>query len=417
MMPASLRPGNSLSFIDALFTTASAIAGAGLAVKDTGTYFSFTGQAVLFLLIEVGNIGYMIFFALAVLLFGKKLSIVDKMIIKESISPAQLDLVVFVKLVFKYALVIQAVAALLLTGYWLRFFPLLEALRHGVFHAGAAFCTAGFSLFPNSFTDYRHSWFLNLVVMLTACLGAIGFFVLYDLHQLAKARLKGKEIYRLSTHTRLVLSVATCLMLGGTCYLYLSENWLQPVGYHEGLLESLFQAVSCSTTAGFNTTDIAQYNNSSLLLMIMLMFIGASPSGTGGGIKTTVFAVMLFSLYTLITNRGHISFFSRSVSPKVVARASSIGLLAFGWVFLSLLILTVTEPGLRFMDLAYETVSAAGCVGMSTGITASLSSAGKLVLTFTLLIGRIGPLLIGYSLLGRSKARGFEYPEGSVLIV
>ncbi|RYF85948.1 MAG: hypothetical protein EOO03_12530, partial [Chitinophagaceae bacterium] len=327
-------------------------------------------------------------------------------------------LVVFVQKVFKYTMVIQGISTVFLMLYWVREYSFIKALGMGLFFSASSFCTAGFSVFGDSVMSYSSSAYINLVLLITSYLGACGFFVLYDLSMYFKNKLrKEKEIYRLSIHSRLVLVITFCLLFAGTLLVYTFENLLNPVGHQESLLEAFFQVGSASSTVGLNSTDISHYNYSSLLVLMMLMFIGASPSGTGGGIKSTVFAITLFSLYTFLADRKQMTFFKRSIDNKTIARASSISFLAFGWFFLTLIILTISDPELSFIHLAFEAVSANACNGLSTGVTASLSDLGKFVIIISILIGRVGPLVVGYSLIGRTERIDFEYPKGNVLIV
>ena len=415
MLPISSSGDDTLSFIDAVFTTVSSISGTGLIVVDTATYFSLFGQMVVMVLIQIGNVGYMLFFALAVIFLGGKLSLLNKLIIKESISHSKLNLVAFVRKVFKYTLVIELFAAILLTAYWLPTMPLGEAVKQGVFHSISAFCTAGFSLFSDNLAGYKDDVFVNLVILLTSYLGCIGFFVMYDLSSFAKTKFGKNKRYRLSTHTKIVLVVSIAITIIGTVVIYLSENFFHTTDAAT-MLESLFQSTSASTSVGFNTANIGEMENSSLFIIIFEMFVGASPSGTGGGIKTTVFAIMCLALFTFIRDRKQVNTLHRSIHPGTIARAFSISLLAVFWVFFSTMVLSLTEET-QFIFLLFEAVSALGNNGLSAGITSSFSVTAKIILSLSMLIGRVGPLIVGYTLLGKRKAVNYEYPEGNILIV
>jgi trk system potassium uptake protein TrkH len=415
MLPVSSREGEGLSFINAVFTATSSISGTGLIVVDTGSYFSGFGQAIVTLLIQIGNIGYMLFFALAVVFLGKKLSMVNKIIIKESISTARLDLVFFIKKVFKYTLIIEAVSAFLLTLIFLKRFPFWEALWLGVFHSISSFCTAGFSLFADSLISYNDDVLFNLIIIGTSYLGCIGFYVLHDVSLRLKYLFRIKDRYRLSVHSKVVLVISVSIIAIGTVVIYLVEYLKQGPG-KESFLTAFFQAAAASTTVGFNSLDIASYSDPSLHAIIVMMFIGAAPSGTGGGIKMTVFAIMVIALYTFLNDKKHVHLFRRSIHPRRVARAFSIMLMAIIWNFLAIFILSITE-NLPALFILFESVSALGNGGMSAGITAELSPIGKVVLTASMLIGRVGPLIVGYTLLRDQKKADFQYPEGDVLIV
>lgn len=415
MLPISVEGVETLSFIDSVFTTTSAISGTGLIVEDTGSYFTLFGQAVILLLIQVGNIGYMIFFALAVVVFGGRLSLFNKLILKESISHSKLDLKQFVMKVFKYTFVIEAVAALLLAVYWMQDMPVLEALKQGVFHSVSAFCTAGFSLYPDNLIGYRDDYFVNAVILAASFAGCIGFFVVYDLSSYFKALIK-RVHYKLSTHSKLALYVSGSIIVIGTVLIYFVENIISQTGEASTFLESFFQSASASSSVGFNTVDIGKLERSSLMSIIIEMFIGASPSGTGGGIKTTVFAIMCLSLITFIRDRKNVNVMHRSVHPATIARAFSICFFALFWLVFTTMFLNITEDQ-QFLSLLFEASSALGNNGLSTGITASLSIPGKIILSLSMLIGRVGPLIVGYTLLGKRKALNYSYPEGNILIV
>ena len=415
MLPISVEGDETLSLVDAVFTTASSISGTGLIVEDTATYFSLFGQMVIMVLIQIGNIGYMIFFALAVVIFGGRLSLFNKLIIKESISHSKLSLMQFIVKVFKYTLVIEGVAALLLSVYWMQEMTLFEAIKQGIFHSVSAFCTAGFSLFSDNLMGYRDDYFVNAVILAASYAGCIGFFVMYDLSSGIKASLK-KVKYKLSTHSKLVLAVSLGITLLSTGLIFLIENTISETGEASTFLESVFQATSASTSVGFNTVNIANLEQSSQLGIIIEMFIGASPSGTGGGIKTTVFAIMCLSLLAFIRDRKYVNTLHRSIHPATIARAFSISLLALFWLLFTTMFLNITEDQ-QFLSLLFESASALGNNGLSTGITSSLSIPGKIILSLSMIIGRVGPLIVGYTLLGRQKAVNYQYPEGNILIV
>ncbi len=416
MLPFSLDGDNKLSLIDAIFTTTSAISGTGLIVVDTATYFSYFGQFLIMILIQIGNVGYMLFFALAVFLLGGRLSFFNKVMIRESISTSKLDLFLFTKKVFKYTFIIEAVSAFLLTIYWTKDFGFYEALRIGMFHSISAFCTAGFSLFSDNLAQFHNDYFVNLVIIATSYAGCLGFFVLYDLSNYSKSLVRKKNRYNLSTHTKLVLTTSILLLVGGTFFLAFSES-LNPKNHEYNImLTSFFQAGSSSASVGFNTVDVKVLSNSSLFSMILLMFVGASPSGTGGGIKTTVFASLMLALFAFAFDKKNVNVFKRTIKPINLARAFSIMLMAVIWVFISVLILSISENQ-EFLHILFEAISALGNNGISAGFTPELSVIGKLILSASMLIGRVGPLIIGYAIGGSIKSEFYKYPDANILIV
>ncbi len=416
MLPVSLAGNNSLSVIDAVFTTTSAISGTGLIIVDTANYFTYFGQFVIMMLIQVGNIGYMLFFALAVIILGGRLSFFNKVMIRESISTSKLDLMLFTRKVFKYTFIIEGISALLLTVYWTNDYGLFEALRLGVFHSISAFCTAGFSLFSDNLAGFHNDYFVNLSIIATSYAGSLGFFVIYDLSMYTKNLRKKNNRANLSTHSKLALTTSILLIIAGTLFLILSEG-LNPKNHEYNLvLTAFFQAGTSSTSVGFNTVNIGILSNASLLAMIFLMFVGASPSGTGGGIKTTVFALLMLALFAFIFDKKNVNVFKRTIKPVNLSRAFSIMFMGLSWIFISVLILTLTENQ-EFLHIVFETVSALGNNGISAGFTPELSFTGKIILSLTMLIGRVGPLIIGYAIGGSIKSEFYKYPDANILIV
>ncbi|MFA5011843.1 MAG: potassium transporter TrkG [Ignavibacteria bacterium] len=416
MLPVSLAENNSLSIIDAVFTTTSAISGTGLIIVDTANYFTYFGQFVIMMLIQVGNIGYMLFFALAVILLGGRLSFFNKVMIRESISTSKLDLMLFTRKVFKYTFIIEGVSALLLTVYWTNDYGFFEALRLGVFHSISAFCTAGFSLFRDNLAGFHNDYFVNFSIIATSYAGSLGFFVIYDLSMYAKKLRKKNSRAQLSTHSKLALTTSVSLIIAGTLFLILSEG-LNPKNHEYNLvLTAFFQSGTSSTSAGFNTVNVGILSNASLFAMVFLMFIGASPSGTGGGIKTTVFASLVLALFTFIFDKKNVNVFKRTIKPVNLTRAFSIMLMGLSWIFISVLLLTMTENQ-EFLHILFETVSALGNNGISAGFTPELSFIGKIILSLTMLIGRVGPLIIGYAIGGGVKSEFYKYPDANILIV
>jgi trk system potassium uptake protein len=416
MLPVSSESGTSLSFIDAVFTSVSAVSGTGITVVDTGSYFSVFGQIIILTFIQIGNIGYMLFFALAVIFFGGRLSLANKLMLKESISHSTIDLKIFIRKVFKYTFIIEFVCAVILSVYWLQHFPVLDAIKYGVFHSISAFCTAGFSLFPNNLENFGGSFFFSIIIILTAFAGGCGFYVIYDVSMFIKSAILKRTKYRLTIHTKTVLTVSLTIISIATVLLFLFESNENTAFSGNRLLYSFFQASAASTTVGYNTVDISRMNDSSLFMLVPVMFIGASPSGTGGGIKTTVFILMLISLFAFIRDRKNINIYKRNIPYSIINRAFSIGLLAVSWLFVSALLISVFEDH-SFISVLFESTSALGNIGLSAGITSDLTVYSKAVLSLSMLIGRIGPLLVGYTLLGSPKPENYEYPEANILIV
>ena len=414
IMPFSSANGQFTPFLDALFTAASAVTTTGLIVVDTGSYYNLFGQTVIMILFQIGGLGYMIFVALAVLGFGRGLSMSYRILLRESINrPTKIELIKFVKLMIYFTIAIEAVGVIALTIYFAQYFDFGKAFYSALFHSISAFTTAGFSVYPDSFIQFQSSLILNGIIIGLFLLGAAGFFVLYDLYSFAFLK-TGKIKKRLSTHTKLVISLALILNIIGVVLIFFSESDKFSSVLSEKLIFSTFQSLTASTTAGFNTIDIGAMSVPSLFYIIVMMFIGAGPGGTAGGIKLTTFGVILFSLYSELSTKKGISIFKRSISDVTVKRSLTIALLGVLWMLTAVLLLTLTEDS-TFMTILFEVVSALGTVGLSAGITAGLTSFGKIIIIITMLIGRIGPLAIGLSVVRKEKV-SVKYAEDEILV-
>ncbi|HII94875.1 MAG TPA: Trk family potassium uptake protein [Candidatus Methanofastidiosum sp.] len=407
MLPIASSSGISQNYIDALFTSTSASTTTGLIVEDTGTYYSLFGQGIILLLFQIGALGYMIGVTLMVLGLGGKISITDRILLRESVKrPTTVNMIWFVKIITIITFTIEALGALALSLYWTKDFGFNDALYLGVFHSVSAFCTAGFSLFKDGFIGYQSSILLNVVISVLCILGAIGFFVIYDVLRFFKSSYK-KEQKKLSVYTKFSFLLTVTLILFGFIIIFLSEG--------NSIMASMFQAISSSSTTGFNSVDISIMDLPSLFIMMILMFIGASSGGTGGGMKSSTFGVLVLFTYYLLKGKKDVNIFKRIISPEKIDKAFGIFITSMIFIVVALGILLFTEE-FSFISLLFEIVSALGTVGLSLGITPHLSSIGKLVIISLMLIGRIGPLAIGFSLLGKQKEISFKYPKADIFV-
>jgi trk system potassium uptake protein TrkH len=414
MMPFSSINGQYTSFLDSLFTSMSAVTTTGLIVVDTGTYFNKFGQTVIMILFQIGGLGYMIFISLAVLGFAGKISMSNRILLRESISrPTSLDLLRFTRIMIISTLLIETLGVIFLTMFWTQYFSFGEALYSAVFHSVSSFTTAGFSTYTDSFIKYGTSVTFNIIVLLIMILGSLGFFVLYDLAILFKPN--RRQPHRISLHTKLIVSLTLILTIAGAAIILFSENWETSNTAIDKILLSIFQASTASTTAGFNTLDIGTMTRASLFIIIILMYIGAGPGSTAGGIKQTTFGVILISIYNQLTGREKVLALKRRVSDETVKRALSIAALALLWFVAAVLALTISEDK-DFLKIVFEVGSALGTVGLSAGITADLTAFGKIVIIITMLIGRVGPLGIGLTILRKKKVSSYQYPEDEILV-
>lgn len=416
-----------LSVVDAIFTATSAVCVTGLAVVDTGTALTPFGQVVVLVLCQVGGLGLMTFAMFVVVLLGRQVSFRDHMVIEDTMhhSPSA-EIGKLLRYVLTFTFSVEAVGAVLLWLRWREDFPDGRAIYLSVFHSVMAFCNAGFSLFPDSLMRYRGDLYVNAVITLLIISGGLGFLVNMELRDQALMRFAGKRPPRLSLHTRVVLVVTASLLALGMAGFLVSEweNLLRGMPLSEKLLAGWFQAVT-PRTAGFNTVDYGQAATATLFFTIFLMFVGASPGSTGGGVKTTALGLLLALLRARYRGRGRAMMFERTIPHAVMDRAISVILLSWILTSSALLLLTVAEQGVaphaearpQFIDLMFEAVSAFGTVGLSTGITPSLSPAGKMLLALLMFAGRLGPVTI--ALAAGRKAPGrvrFRYAEENVMV-
>ncbi|HHT9144181.1 MAG: TrkH family potassium uptake protein [Candidatus Brocadiaceae bacterium] len=416
-LPIASTSGNSQSFIDALFVATSAISTTGLTVVDLGSFYSLFGQIVILVLVQIGGLGYMIFIVMIVLQLGVKLSLGGKLVLEESMSsPPYEEVSRFSRAIIFITLIFEFLGAVVLSLYWMREFPVKHAIYLGIFHSVSAFCTAGFSLFPDNLSAYRDNIVINVIIDILCIVGSVGFFVIYDVYNMVSRKKREDETpKKLLVHTKLVLIMLPILIITGALLIYLSE-WNTPLpSFKDRILTSTFQAIAASTTTGFNTLDTGMVKTLGLATMVILMYIGASPGGTGGGVKTTTFGVLISSTISVISMKEELILFNRRISARTKDKAFAICTIALLLIALDVLILSVTENA-SFMEIVFETVSAFGTVGLSTGITPTLSFTGKIVLVVTMLIGRVGPLAIGFSIRGKCKVVPIKYPEGGILV-
>lgn len=414
--PWAAGEAQGVGWVDAFFTATSAVCVTGLTVVDTGTRFSLFGQIVIMALIQLGGLGIMTFSIILITLSGRRLSLSGRIIVEQTFLPrAETHIYDLIRIVIGSTLIIEISGALLLY-----FFRPDDGVFSAFFHAVSAFCNAGFSLYRDNLAGFRDHVGINLVITTLIILGGLGFYVIFEsLH-----RVSGQK-HRLSLHTKLVLSLTLFLIVSGTIFFYLIESGNVLRGYPFGtrLLVSYFQSVT-ARTAGFNTIDFGQVANGTLFFIILLMFVGASPGSTGGGIKTTTLGVLIALAKSKFKGREDVDIFKTSISSRAVARALSVSVLAIliisGAFFLLLLIETGNHPfatvdrhGIEFL---FETTSAFGTVGLSTGVTAGLADLSKLLLSMVMLIGRIGPLAMAHAVGRRYGLGKFRYAEESVMI-
>ena len=359
----------------------------------------------------------MTFSTLILLVSGRKVSIKDRIIIQQGFHHgSSKNIKSLIKNIFIYALFLEVIGAFFFFLHWHGKFETLKALFLSVFHAISAFCNAGFSLFSNSFESFRSDVRINILLMVLIVLGGMGFFVLQDIRDFLKAAVRRKK-YKISLHTKIVL-VMTLILIGGGCLLILIMEWngaLSGFSLKDKIMASLFQSIT-PRTAGFNTLNIATMGHAAVFLLIMLMFVGASPGSTGGGVKTSTIGVIFAFLKSKIMARDSVNFFYRTFPPEIITKAFTVVTLGIIVISFSTFMLFLVQPEAGMKDIFFEVFSAFGTVGLSMGLTSQLTTIGKIVIIMTMYIGRIGPLTLLFAF-SREKAFGkFEYVEETVMI-
>lgn len=416
-LPLASAAGKTTSLIDALFTATSATCVTGLVVVDTPTHFSTFGQVVILLLIQAGGLGIMTLSTSLALIFGRRMGLRNKLAMQDVLD--QVDVEGMKKLILyilKMTLVIELIGALLLFVRWSGSLGGLRAAYLAIFHSVSAFCNAGFSLFSNSFVNYRYDLILNLIITFLIILGGIGFTVVADIQHTWLKRGKGSKRTSLTAHTKLVLIVSALLLLGGTLAVFFGEyhNSLQGLPWGKRLLSSYFQSVT-ARTAGFNTLGIGRLTNVTLFMIVVLMFIGASPGSTGGGIKTSTLGILVLFVRAMFRGQEKVELLNRTAPQDIVRKSVCVILLAATLIFLVMIPLLVIEKA-SFIRVLFEAVSAFGTVGLSTGITSQLSLTGKLAIALLIFAGRIGPLTVAFAVGRRKRPPGISYPEARVMV-
>ncbi|GGJ78893.1 trk system potassium uptake protein TrkH [Anoxybacillus voinovskiensis] len=414
-LPIATNDGRGLPWLDALFTATSATCVTGLVVVDTGTTFTLFGQLVILFLIQIGGLGFMTFATFFAFLVGKRISLKERLLLQEALNNLSIEGIVrLVKRVLVFTVVIELVGGILLAIRFSFDMPPVKAFYFGMFHAISNFNNAGFDLMGGfrSLTGYVEDPFVNLVICTLITLGGIGFIVLNELYEYRQTR-------RFSLHTKIVFVTSGLLVLFSMLFILLLEwhnpKTLSPLSPIGKVLSSLFQAVT-PRTAGSNTLNISDLTQPTLFLLIFLMFVGASPGSTGGGIKTTTFATLIGAVWSQIKGKEDVIFFKKRIVYDTIYKSLTVTLSGLFIVMVVTMLLTITEQGHDFLMILFEATSAFGTVGLSMGLTPELSPFGKVLIIFTMFAGRVGPLTIAYAVTLHRKPDPFRYPKGKIMI-
>ncbi|MDP8215356.1 MAG: TrkH family potassium uptake protein [Candidatus Euphemobacter frigidus] len=429
ILPFSTRSPGCMNIVDALFTATSATCVTGLVVVDIGSYFTPFGKAVILLLIQLGGLGIMTMSTFFLVMLGRRLSLKDRILMEDTLGEKKVKgLKGLIKLIVGMTVFLEALGAVLLAWRFHRAYgyPVDQAIIHGIFHSVSAFCNAGFSLYRTSLMRFGGDWCVTGLMGGLVLLGGIGFVVWYNLTHYYFWRRDKTRRGRVRLQSKIALTMSAILLLIMFLFLLTVEwdNALKGLTLSEKLSRSFFQAVT-PRTAGFNTMSMNRLNPATIWVTIIMMFIGASPSSTGGGIKTCTFAVILASVFAMVTGKRQIIFRRRSIPDHIAVKAISIAVISLAVIFIActlLLLVESTASGSFYhqgyiSDIIFETVSAFGTVGLSIGITPHLSYPGKFIIILTMYVGRIGPLALAL-LIGRRAypPAVVQYPEESVMV-
>ncbi|MBL7663605.1 MAG: hypothetical protein JNM93_00615 [Bacteriovoracaceae bacterium] len=417
ILPVASPPGKSLSLIDALFMSTSAVCVTGLASVSVADQLSLFGQLVLLALIQMGGLGIMTLYSSMTIFLGKNMAMRHRVVMQDVLDIGSMaDLITMIVNILKYTFFIELWGVVVLTiGFSFEGYEFGQALYFGFFHAISAFCNAGFGLLNNSLESYASSPLISGTISVLIILGGLGFIVLKEIKQTVVER---KPYHTMTVHSRLAINTTFILITIGAFYIFFSEymHGLDSFDLLDKIQVAFFQSVT-TRTAGFNSVGLNSFYSHTLYFMCILMFIGGSPGSTAGGIKTTTFAILIQSVRSTLRGRPHVEFFKRKVPSQLVVTSTSIVIISLMMISFFLLVIMKVETQQTFLTLFFESISAFGTVGLSLGLTPYLTVAGKLVIITLMYIGRVGPLTLALAIGQKSSIQGaLEYPETKIMI-
>jgi len=411
MLPFSTAGIKSASFVDAFFTSTSAVCVTGLIVQDTATYFSTFGQVAILILIQLGGLGIMTLYASLPVIFGQQLRLSQRRMFSAIFDVENYaNLRAMLRTIVKYTVLIELIGAIILSA---RFYHLWgdweKAIYYGVFHSISAFCNAGFMLFTNGMMEFSGDIIVNIVIISLYILGGIGFIIIYQVIHL-------RTFKKLSANSKLAL-VTTFILIFVPCFIVFHTEFDHALAGKSILEKALLTLmhVTSTRTAGFNTIDISAFGNATLFLFCILMFIGASPGGTGGGAKTTTIGLMILTIRSIFKGQAEIECYGRNVPRDVITRCVAIIAISFSVITVCIIVLMMSESA-SFLKVFFEVISAFNTVGLSLGLTATLSVFGKFLICMMMFMGRIGTLSLIFILSGEERAPTYQYPVGRFMV-
>ena len=414
MMPFSLKEGEKLSFLSSLFTIVSAVCVTGLTVVDVSKVFSPVGTTIIIFFIQLGGLGVMTFSSIIFLATGKKMTFYERELLKEERNAdSSGEIADFIKKLLFIVFIIESIGAVILTTQFIGQMSFWKAIYYGIFHSISAFCNAGFALYSNNLEGFKSNIVINLTIGYLITLGGIGFAVITSFITVVR---NGVDRFNLTSKMAILISII--LTFGGMILFFILEysnpNTIGDLNIFQKVLASYFQSVTLRT-AGFNTVPLGDLRSSTIFISCILMFIGASPGSTGGGIKTTTSGVIMFYLIGIEKKKENIEVFNRRIDWEILNRALAILVIAITYVaFIITCILVIDNFSME--QVVFEVISAFGTVGLTLGITPNLSVISKLLIIITMFVGRLGPLTFALAI-GESKKKAIsKYPKENILV-
>ncbi|MBD2122192.1 TrkH family potassium uptake protein [Trichocoleus sp. FACHB-262] len=421
MLPFSTSSGNWNDFIVALFTATSAVCVTGHIVVDTGIYFSTTGQVILLALVQIGGLGYMTATTFLLLLLGRRFGLRDKIALQQALDrPGMQGVAQVLRSIVALTLIFELTGAFLLLPVFVPDHGWSKGLWLSIFHSITAWNNAGFSPFKDNLIGYQSSVLLNIIIPALIIFGGIGYEVIFELFLWLRDRLSRKpEKIVFSLNFKVATSTTVILLVISTIAIFFTElgnpATLGAMDLKTKILAAWFQAVT-PRTVGFNTVDIGKMTTASLFIMIVLMFIGGSPGGTAGGIKTTTLRVLTSCTRAILQGKEEATLYERQIPVSLILKAVGVSVGSLAAVMIMTTLIAITDTHVEFIQILFEVMSGFGTVGLSTGITAGLSTFAKLVLIASMYLGRVGVLLLIGAILGDPNPSTIRYPEENLLV-
>ncbi len=421
MMPFSTSNGTWNNLIVALFTSTSAVCVTGLSVVDPGTYFSFWGQLFIALLAQIGGLGYMTTTTFLILLIGRKFDMRQKIAIQQALDrPGMSGSAQVIRSIIATTLIFEITGVFLLLPAFVPEYGWSKGLWLAIFHSINAWNNAGFSLFKDNLIGYQSSFLVVFTITMLIIFGGIGYQVILEMYLWLRDRISRKTKtqaftldFKVATSTTIILLVIGIIAF--FCIEIRNPETFGSLNFRDQILVAWFQSVT-PRTAGFNTIDIGKMTTAGLFITIALMFIGASPGGTGGGMKTTTLRVLTSCTKAILQGKEEVLLYDRKIAINLILKAVGVLVGSVATVILATILISLTDPKLDFIQILFEVVSAFATVGLSTGITASISTAAKLILIVTMYVGRVGVLLLMSAILGDPRPTRIHYPEENLLV-